>query len=201
MKNCTKCNVLKSDECFWKSKTLKSGLCDWCKSCFSEHHKKDKFDKKRWEKILFSQRRYRKLNAEKIKEKQKNKRKTEKFKVWEKNYLERVKPKKKIYMKKYSRSHLLKTKYGMTENDFNLILLKQGNVCAICGTNKNNVRKSGENISFYVDHNHETGFIRGLLCQKCNTGIGFFEVDIHGDEILRSAISYLSVEKTDKKEA
>ena len=62
-------------------------------------------------------------------------------------------------------------KYGLTPEAYMDILASQGGVCAICGTNApggNNKR------TFSVDHDHETGAVRGLLCVKCNTGIGMF---------------------------
>jgi len=56
--------------------------------------------------------------------------------------------------------------------------------CAICKTDK----PSTPYGIFYVDHDHKTGAIRGLLCHKCNTGIGLLNDEI---SILESAILYL----------
>lgn len=55
--------------------------------------------------------------------------------------------------------------------------------CAICGVKEDTLSKS-----LFVDHCHETGEIRGLLCYKCNTGIGNLDDNI---EILEKAIIYL----------
>lgn len=76
-------------------------------------------------------------------------------------------------------SHLEK-KYGITLKEYKKILSNQNGVCLIC-RNKD-IRKLA------VDHNHKTGEIRGLLCGKCNQGIGLFNDDI---KILRRAIEYL----------
>lgn len=80
----------------------------------------------------------------------------------------------------------LKKKYGMSPDDYQILLKNQGGVCAICkgpptGTGKKNGR-------YYVDHDHNTGAIRGLLCHGCNTGIGHLK---DSKEVLVSAIAYL----------
>jgi len=66
---------------------------------------------------------------------------------------------------------------------------KQNGLCLICGnaeTSRN--PKTGEPRSLAVDHDHETGKIRGLLCTFCNTALGKFHDDV---EILKKAIDYL----------
>ena len=62
------------------------------------------------------------------------------------------------------------------------MLYLQNGKCAICGREDNGARR------FCVDHDHETGRIRGLLCGRCNTGLGFFE---DNTEALRAALEYL----------
>jgi hypothetical protein len=78
-----------------------------------------------------------------------------------------------------------KSKYGITDAEFNSLLKNQNNVCAICRQSESKSRY--KHLS--VDHNHETGKIRGLLCSNCNTGIGLLK---ESTEILSSAIEYLS---------
>lgn len=58
-----------------------------------------------------------------------------------------------------------KSLYGLKPEDFDVMLMTQCGKCAICGDD------FGEK-SPHVDHDHETGDIRGLLCARCNTGIG-----------------------------
>lgn len=84
----------------------------------------------------------------------------------------------------WNRKNNLKRNYGITYGDVEAQLEAQGGVCAICGSSEPNARWD----SFAVDHDHETGELRGLLCGKCNTGIGQFNDDISR---LRSAIAYL----------
>lgn len=72
--------------------------------------------------------------------------------------------------------------FGVSPEQFNTLLIKQNKSCAICKTNT-----SGKK-DFNLDHNHNTGEIRGILCFKCNLMIG-----LCGDNIrlLEQAIKYL----------
>lgn len=63
-------------------------------------------------------------------------------------------------------------KYGITGQDYHDILEKQGGGCAICGNKDPGDRRLKR---FHVDHCHETGKVRGLLCITCNMGIGKFK--------------------------
>jgi len=64
------------------------------------------------------------------------------------------------------------------------MLEEQGGVCAICG----NGQDAGYRQLLYVDHDHETGKVRGLLCQRCNSGIGHFVEDI---DVVERAYLYM----------
>ena len=76
----------------------------------------------------------------------------------------------------------LKHKYNMTREDYDLMAADQHHVCKIC----HNANPDGRRLA--VDHNHETGTVRGLLCGNCNTGIGLLNEDI--DRLL-TVIQYL----------
>jgi len=80
------------------------------------------------------------------------------------------------------RSYLKRT-FGITPEDYDAMLEKQGGCCAICR------REARTDTSLHVDHCHETGAIRGLLCFDCNAGLGKFQDD---PAILQAAIAYLS---------
>jgi hypothetical protein len=69
-----------------------------------------------------------------------------------------------------SRAHRL----GITEKEYNRILLAQNGVCSLCGLPERAMR-NGELLSLAVDHCHETDVIRGLLCLSCNTMLGKVE--------------------------
>lgn len=78
-------------------------------------------------------------------------------------------------------------KYGITPEAYNELFNKQEGFCAICG-----VHQSELPYTLCIDHDHITGLVRGLLCHKCNTGIGRFEDKA---ELLEKAINYLSLSK------
>lgn len=84
------------------------------------------------------------------------------------------------------RNKYLRWKYSISLEDYDAMLVSQGGGCAICGL-------TAEEESHYsvlpVDHCHTTGAIRGILCQKCNSGLGFFR---DNKELLQQAIVYLS---------
>lgn len=73
----------------------------------------------------------------------------------------------------------LRVKYRMEPGSFDRLYRQQDGRCAICQRKQ----KLG------VDHDHATGAVRGLLCRKCNSGIGFFG---DNEEMAMAAVRYLS---------
>ena len=82
-----------------------------------------------------------------------------------------------------TRTRDLKYKYGLTELDYNKMLIEQGSRCGICSRHQTEFDR---NLS--VDHDHKTGKIRKLLCMQCNQGLGLFREQ---PELLAKAIDYL----------
>lgn len=80
-------------------------------------------------------------------------------------------------------AYCLKRSFGMTVERYNEILRKQDGLCAICRR-----PPQGRKKRLSVDHCHETGAIRGLLCDHCNRGLGLIGDNIEG---LSRAIAYL----------
>lgn len=72
--------------------------------------------------------------------------------------------------------------YGLTPEQFDEMVEEQAGTCAICG------QEPSDGKAFNVDHDHETGLVRALLCGNCNRGLGSFADD---PERLRSAAAYL----------
>lgn len=93
--------------------------------------------------------------------------------------------KSQIYGKQNKRkiqNNNLRVHHGITVERYEELLQQQDGACAICkGT-------TGKNLA--VDHCHTTGRIRGLLCTRCNPGLGYFCDDI---SLLSAAIEYLEV--------
>ena len=88
-----------------------------------------------------------------------------------------------------TRNNNLKTKYGIDIEWYNKKFEEQGCKCAVCGVDKNSITGKNRHLNFAVDHNHVTGKVRGVLCNKCNRAIGML-----GDssEALRQAAAYLT---------
>ena len=82
----------------------------------------------------------------------------------------------------------LKGKYGITLEQYNSILRSQNGVCAICCRPEKSHDHRGKLRDLSVDHCHQTGKIRGLLCFDCNTALGKFNEDV---EVIASACEYL----------
>jgi hypothetical protein len=78
------------------------------------------------------------------------------------------------------KSHL-KRKYGLTPEQYDAMLAAQGGVCFIC-------RENPGDLPLHVDHDHETGAVRSLLCVRCNNALGLFQ-ESHG--MFQAAADYL----------
>jgi hypothetical protein len=82
-----------------------------------------------------------------------------------------------------SRKSHLKRKYNMSLEDEKKLIDNQKNKCAIC-----NIEMITEQSKFHIDHCHNSGKVRGVLCNSCNTGLGMFK---DSQEYLKSAVKYL----------
>lgn len=85
-------------------------------------------------------------------------------------------------VKRADRSAYLKRKYGITIERYDELLASQGGECAICG------REPRPDISLHLDHDHESGQLRGILCFRCNNALGDFDDDV---SLLRAAVRYV----------
>ena len=93
-----------------------------------------------------------------------------------KKYVQANKEHYRVYFKNYHRERT----YGLTEGGFNRLLTEQGGCCAICRC----VPKK-----YFVDHCHDTGKVRGLLCPGCNTALGQLNDD---PTLVRRALEYIT---------
>lgn len=88
--------------------------------------------------------------------------------------------------KNTARERYLQTRYGMSENEYAARLLAQNNCCILCGT-EFSAGDYGPN-SPVVDHCHTHGHVRGILCNECNRGLGYFH---DNPSALRAAAKYI----------
>lgn len=88
------------------------------------------------------------------------------------------------------RHRALKCKFGITIDEYEAMLVQQGGGCAVCG------RTNVDDRQLAVDHDHETGKIRGLLCHHCNVVLGHVKDD---SARLRQLIVYLERHKESKE--
>jgi hypothetical protein len=185
-KLCKSCDITKELSEFYVDRGTKDGLNFYCKSCISA-----KRTKYRAENIDH----FRKINYESLKRRRKESYGEVTLEEKKCSGCLQVKPVNE-YNRNSSASHGIESKcrmcqgkyvyarhiektYGISIDEYNLMVEASGGRCAIC-----------QRLSVLViDHNHTTGKVRGLLCKNCNFGIGLL-----GDSIdtLRSAQSYLS---------
>lgn len=79
--------------------------------------------------------------------------------------------------------------YNISLDDYDALFKKQKGVCAICKLPPRTVGRDGKTLTpLHVDHDHENGAVRALLCHSCNTAIGHFNHDV---ALLQAAIEYL----------
>ena len=83
------------------------------------------------------------------------------------------------------RNSRLKMKYGITQAQYDAMFLEQRGLCAVCRQHETTARWS----SLCVDHCHETGKVRGLLCNRCNRAIGLMR---DSGDLLQTAAAYIN---------
>lgn len=164
MKKCNKCEETDLSK-FGKHKNQSDGLQSTCKKCCNNTNKK-----------------YRTKNKEKIKVINK---------IW---HLSNKKQRKE-YCKNWTKinpingkAHNLKKYWPNSTTEqvlsyYNQLFLKQEGRCAICTKHQSEFKKA-----LHVDHDHKTSKVRGLLCTRCNPGIGYLQ---NSPTICKAAYEYL----------
>jgi len=146
-KRCSICKKYKLLDKFYLQNRIKNKYMSACKSCFAKRTKE-----------------LRQQNIQHI-----HKRDRKYYQDNKKVFLKRVKKYRdnnRIKLREYE----LKTNYNLTLKQYNRILKKQNFCCAICKVPQKDYFRA-----FCVDHKHRTEKIRGLLCNGCNRGLGFYE--------------------------
>jgi hypothetical protein len=85
--------------------------------------------------------------------------------------------------------HSLRYNYGLSEAEYEAMLIQQDNKCKICRSEQ----------GLFVDHNHLTGKVRGLICRNCNTAIGMLKAD-NGTQLIESTLKYISEDSNAKSD-
>ena len=76
------------------------------------------------------------------------------------------------------RDRNLHTNYGITAKQYDRMFAEQGGVCACCGQSETRLdSRTGEVRYLSVDHDHDTGDVRSLLCGECNSAFGMMQED------------------------
>lgn len=194
MKNCKKCNIEKPLEAFNKDSKNKDGLWTICKECrygYKPHKPiltglKCCFTCKEEKDITFFKKHTSGNTYESSCKKCRNR--AREFRV-------KDKPKHKIRKHKLNYKAKLKARYGISIDTYNEMLENQNNKCLICNNPETLKNRTGNIRRLSVDHCHDTQIVRGLLCSKCNHGLGMFKDKVSN---LLKAIEYLKSSNTDK---
>lgn len=167
MKRCRKCGTEKALTEFYREKASRDGYRPECKACTGARRK-----------LWYKANRDREI---------------ERVRAWQQanhaQYL-RKQAEYRASMARNYRSEHLRRKFGLTLDEYENLLRRQGGRCAVCG------RRPGK-ASLHVDHDHKTGDIRGLLCFRCNGGLGQFKEQ--PARLLRAA-DYLTGDALPKRE-
>ena len=92
----------------------------------------------------------------------------------------------KVYTTDRRYASNLKEKFGITLEDYEVMMYSQNGCCAICGRSESEATERTKRLC--VDHDHDTGKIRSLLCHKCNKALGLFR---ESPQLLQKAVDYL----------
>lgn len=92
----------------------------------------------------------------------------------------------------YNKNKQLVGRYGINLEQYNEMFAQQEGKCLLCDRHQSEFKKA-----LAVDHDHQTGKVRSLLCDNCNKGIGCLQVNI---EILKKAVAYLESHQASIKE-
>lgn len=178
MKPCACCRQEKDEKEFCKSKHTSDGLHCYCRACSKEKRKKysaadwtawkDKWRKKQGPEAM--RERWRKQYASN----------PEAGRLKARKHWDALPPE----VRKARRRKQVLAAYGLTSADYDKMLSAQGGGCAICEATDPN-HWTGQ---FHIDHCHDEGTVRGLLCHNCNSAIGHLRDD---PRLLRSAIGYI----------
>ena len=164
-KTCKNCAITSSSDNFHRHSGMDDGHINVCKTCRHEYCKT--WRKNNRESLKIKKAKYHSVVKDDINSKRREERKQNPSKYKESN---------------------LQHNFGITLSQYNAMLVSQNFTCAVCKYPETSKHQSGKVRDLSVDHCHSTGAIRGLLCGKCNKGIGLFQ---DNKKLLEQAIKYL----------
>ncbi len=176
MKTCSICQVSKNLTEFYKETRSKDGYAHNCKKCESKRKKTAEAIKQRKE-------RYKKNRVKIIAQVSEHKKKYwHKYQIKHNEYYQNNKLK---WLEAGWKQKGILNEVGeyFKMSDYNRILESQNGLCKICCTDGTKHSKR-----LMVDHDHNTGIVRGILCGYCNTAISYLKDDVN---LLNKAINYL----------
>lgn len=181
---CTKCQALR----------LVGGACPACARIASHQYVvanreelRARARAKRWANLEESRRK------EALKKMRQRKNNPEK----QKQYADAYEAKHRAKLLKAKLSERRATNYGISDTEFDALREKQGGVCAICHRAQS-ASADAQHQNLSVDHDHATGVIRGLLCNRCNRAIGLLQDD---PRLLIAAARYLKRNRANQQPA
>lgn len=170
-KKCNKCGEEKPLDLFAKNRTRKDGHGSECNACIAERARLRRLENPEKQKAY--QESHKKENAEYARK-------------WRKENKDRHKQNKRRFY--------LKDKYNITLDVYDEMRNLQDYKCYICGKHENDITNAGP-TALNVDHCHDTGVVRKLLCMSCNIALGKVNDDV---EILQRCIDYIKEHKNGK---
>lgn len=177
-KVCGDCKQIKAFPEFNKSSAIRDGMQRTCRECQRKYRETKK------EHLRERQRQYQKTHPEVARRAQRRYRERHRDKVLAsaRNHARRIRKEQPHEQHLKDRNSALRRNYKIDTKTYNNMAAKQGGKCLICGQKENRYKY------LCVDHNHKTGKIRGLLCNKCNAAIGL--VNENTDTLIKM-IEYL----------
>lgn len=148
MKRCKKCGELKPLSEFYRANGTRDGLRGHCKRCEIARNKA--WYRKNKERAIAHAKKWQDANPERVRDYQRQ------YRI--------------DHAQQFREGHLRRV-FDLTADQYQALLNAQAGGCALCG------RAPQPGRSLHVDHDHKTGTIRGLLCFRCNVGIGHFRED------------------------
>jgi len=192
LKKCNKCGKMKPLSEYHKHSAAPDGLRYSCKTCGNVRLAEYRKNNAKIYKAMI--RKWKDKNKEKLRKQRQTPERKAYMKKWRQKpeIKERTAKRQRKYRAKnkekiasIQRKSILKGTYGVTIEWYEQKLKEQDGLCAICGSD-NPQRSNTKNFS--IDHNHATNEVRGLLCVRCNTLIGYAD---ENPNILNSAIKYI----------